>query len=114
MPTDLPPTLPSDEPPDQAQPPEPITPDEARARLDAALEPYLADDWVVRTRHDYMARLTRGGQNLDFYVDLLGEIQMEEAPLTPGQDSGRLVAWLLLIAVFLIIVIIATQLGWLG
>ena len=92
---------------------DPIDPEEARQRLDAALAPYLEDGWEIRSEHDYMARLTRGGHNLDFYVDLLGEVRVEDKALTPGQDSGRLVAWLFLLLTFFLVIALASALGWL-
>jgi len=83
---------------------QPISPKQARAILEAAIRERLGDDWqddedgwVRVTGHDYMARLTRGRVNLDFYVDLLGNVTVEEKRINPGQDSGRLVAWLFLL-----------------
>ncbi len=95
------------------EPPEPIAPQEARQRLEAAIAPYLAAGWVVRAEHDYMARLTRGRRRVDFYVDLLGEVSSEEGQINPAQDSGRLVAWLLLVLAFLLALALASALGWL-
>lgn len=95
------------------EPPEPIAPQEARQRLEAAIAPYLATGWVVRAEHDYMARLTRGRRRVDFYVDLLGEVSSEEGQINPAQDSGRLVAWLLLVLAFLLALALASALGWL-
>jgi hypothetical protein len=91
---------------------EPISPEEARQHLEEAMATYLEDGWIVRAEHDYMARLTRGKRNLDFYVDLLGNVTMEDKALTPGQDSGRLVAWLLLLATFLVVLAFASAVGW--
>ncbi len=93
---------------------DPISPEEARRRLETALEPYLAEGWAVVAEHDYMARLTLGGRNLDFYVDLLGNVEMEEKSLSIGQSSGQLVAWLLLLVTFLVVLAIASALGWFG
>lgn len=90
---------------------DPISPQEARQRLDAALAPYLEAGWALRTRTDYMARLTRGRRNLDFYVDLTGEVSQTERPLTPVQESGRLVAWVLLLVSLLLALAIASALG---
>lgn len=90
-----------------------VEPDEARQLLDDALAPYLADGWTVLDRHDFMARLNRGEQNLEFYVGLTGEITIDEKPLSLIQSSGRVVAWLLLLLTFLIVVGIASILGWL-
>lgn len=87
--------------PDEIQP---IPADEARAILDAAMRERLGDDWeddedgwVLVTGHDYMARVTRGRTNLDFYVDLLGNVTVEQKEITLPQDSGRIIAWLFLI-----------------
>ncbi|GAB4572159.1 MAG: hypothetical protein Kow0077_10750 [Anaerolineae bacterium] len=92
---------------------EPIAPEAARKCLEDAIAPYLADGWVVLVEHDFMARLTRGKRNLDFYVDLLGEVTIEEQALSPVQDVGRLVAWLLLVVAFLLALALASALGWL-
>jgi len=87
--------------PDEIQP---IPADQARAILDAAIKERLGDDWeddedgwVLVTGHDYMARLTKGRTNLDFYVDLLGNVTVEQKEITLPQDSGRLFAWIFLI-----------------
>ncbi len=93
---------------------EPIPPDEARRLLDEALAPYLDDGWVIRVQHDYMAQLTQGRRNLEFHVDLLGAISITEKALTPAQDSGRLMAWVLLLVSFLLVLAIASALGWLN
>ncbi|MBN2470565.1 MAG: hypothetical protein JXN59_07565 [Anaerolineae bacterium] len=93
--------------------PEPIAPEEARQALEAAIAPYLADGWIVLVEHDYMARLTKGRRNLEFFVDLLGEVSVTESGLSPVQEAGRLVAWLLLLVAFLLVVALASALGWL-
>ncbi len=92
---------------------EPIAPEDARQRLEAAIAPYLAAGWSVRAEHDYMARLTRRRHRVDFYVDLLGNVTTEEGEISPAQDSGRLVAWLLLGLAFLLALALASALGWL-
>lgn len=91
---------------------EPVAPEDARQALDEALAPYLADGWTVLVAHDFMARITRGQQNLDFHVDLLGDVRIEEHDLSPVQDAGRLVAWLLLLVSFLLAIAIASAVGW--
>lgn len=97
---------------------EPITPDEARNLLEAAIQARLGDNWendefgwVRVTGHDYMARLTRRGKNLDFYVDLLGNVTVEEKPISEAQSSGRLIAWVLLLLSLGIAVLIARIVG---
>ncbi len=92
---------------------DPIEPEVARQRLDDAIAPYLAEGWVIVVGHDYMARLNRGAWNLDFYVDLLGNVTVEKKALTIVQESGRLVAWLLLIVAVLLALALASALGWL-
>lgn len=102
------------------QPIEPIPADEARAILERAIAARLGDDWrdessgwMRVTGHDYMARLTRGRVNLDFYVDLLGEVTVETSEVNPAQDSGRLVVFVLLLVSVGIAAMIARVAGWL-
>lgn len=90
---------------------EPIDPHEATLILEQALAPYLADGWRVLDRGAYSARLTRGKRNLDVRVDLLGEVEVQETGLTALQDSGRLVAWVLLITSLLLALAITSALG---
>lgn len=101
--------------PDEIQP---IPADQARAILNAAIKERLGDDWeddedgwVMVTGHDYMARLTKGRTNLDFYVDLLGNVTVEEKEITLPQDSGRLFAWIFLILSLGIIYLLAHIFG---
>ncbi len=82
---------------------QPIPAEQARAILEAAIRERLGADWeedengwMVVTSHDYMARLNKGRINLDFYVDLLGDVTVEEKEISPGQDTGRLFAWMML------------------
>ena len=82
---------------------DPIPPERAREILDNAIRETLGDDWqdedkgwVLVTGHDYMARLTRGRVNLDFYVDLLGNVTVEKSENNVAQDSIRLVLFILL------------------
>jgi hypothetical protein len=90
---------------------EPISPDAAEARLAEAIAPYLADGWHVLYQDAYLARLTRGLRNLDIRVDLLGDIEYHEADLNPLQDSGRLAAWMVLLAMLLVVLAISSVLG---
>jgi hypothetical protein len=96
---------------------EPISPAQARAILYAAIRERLGDQWddpergwIMVTGHDYMARLNRGSKNLDFYVDLLGKVMVEESELSGAQGVGRMMVWMLLglsLAIALLIVRIA-------
>lgn len=99
---------------------EPIPPEQARAILDSAMRERLGDDWNDEdsgwqwvTGHDYMARVTRGRVNVDFYVDLLGEVSITEGEINPAQDSGRALAWVLLGLSLGIAFLLARIVGWL-
>ena len=105
---------------DSPTPPEPVSPEEARLALDRAMAERLGpgwqdegSGWLLVTGNDYMARVTRGSINLDFMVDLLGNVTVEEKPLSPAQTSGRLIAWTLLLLALGIVYLIARALGWL-
>lgn len=105
------------------QPPseiEPIAPEQARALLDAAIAARCGADWqdedsgwLLVTGHDYMARLTRGGRNVDFYVDLLGVVTTDERETNDAQRSGRILVWVLLLLVLGIGYGFARAVGWL-
>jgi hypothetical protein len=90
---------------------EPIAPQEAEALLKQAVEPYLAEGWRVIDRSAYLMRLTRGKRNLDIRVDLLGQIEKQEMDLTPLQDSGRLMAWILLLTALMVALALSAALG---
>jgi hypothetical protein len=90
---------------------EPIGIDEAEKIMEEALQPYLAEDWRIIDRGPYAARLTRGVRNLDIRVDLLGQVEVEESGLTPLQDSGRLMAWMVLLAALLVVLALSAALG---
>jgi hypothetical protein len=101
-------------------PVEPIPPEQAREILERAMRERLGDDWRDEdsgwqwiTGHDYMARVTRGRINVDFYVDLLGEVSVTEQEINPAQDSGRLLAWVLLLLSLGIAFLVARIVGWL-
>lgn len=100
---------------------EPIPPKEAQQRLEQAIAERLGNDWdsedsgwLIVDRTAYQARLTRGKVNLDFYVDLLGDVTVEEKETTLAQESGRLIAWLLLGLSFAIAFLIARIAGFVG
>lgn len=96
---------------------DPISAEQARQILENAIVERLGEDWDDEERgwarvtgHDYMARLTRGGTNLDFYVDLLGNVTVKQSKLSLAQTSGGLLLWILLglsIVIALLIVRIA-------
>jgi len=99
---------------------ETISPEAARAILDEAMAKRLGADWqdedsgwLLVTGHDYMARVTRGRLNVDFYVDLLGEITVEEKEINSAQQSGRMLTWVFLFLSLGIAFLLARAVGWL-
>lgn len=90
---------------------EPLSPEDAVVILEQVLDPYLADDWHTLHRDAYSARITKGTRNLDIRVDLLGQVETQESGLTPLQESGRLTAWVLLWAMLLVALALASALG---
>jgi len=93
--------------------PDPIAPNQARDILEAAIRERLGDDWddeesgwTIVTGHDYMARLTRGRLTLDFYVDLLGNVRVEQSNRAPALESGQLLLMMLLILSIIIALLI--------
>lgn len=98
---------------------EPIAPEKARVILEAAITERCGEGWkdeesgwLIVMQTDYAARLTRGEKNVDFYVDLLGAVTIEEKPISPAQASGRLLAWVFLGLALTIATLIARAVGW--
>lgn len=99
---------------------EPIPAEQAREILRSAIEEKLGkhwndeeSGWMVVSRHDYMARLTRGNKNIDFYVDLLGNLTVEEKEISGGQENGRFYAWLILGGSIIAALVLARLAGYL-
>ncbi len=90
---------------------EPIDPQTAETILHEAIAPYLAEGWRVLHRDAYSARLRRDAHNVDVWVDLLGDVQTRERGLTPLQESGRLLAWTVLLAMLLVALALSAALG---
>lgn len=111
--------------PDTTPPPlsddiDPIPAEQARAILYAAIQTRLGEHWNdeesgwrMVTGHDYMARLTRGSRNIDFMVDLLGNVTIEEKAIGAAQMQGRINAWLLLVASLILALLVAYLSGFL-
>lgn len=81
----------------------PIPADEARQRLYAAIRERLGEDWddefngwTVVSGHDYMARVSKGQQTIDFYVELTGDVRVEDRDDLPDISTGRITAWIVL------------------
>lgn len=99
---------------------QPIPGEQARAILEQAIRERLGENWdsedsgwAVVSSHDFMARLNRGRVNVDFYIDLLGNVTVEEKAVNPGQDTGRLFAWMFLLLSLGIAFLLAKIVGWL-
>ena len=98
---------------------DPIPAEQARILLERAIRERCGENWrdedsgwIYVTGHDYMARLTRGRINLDFYVDLLGNVSLTESEINPVQEVGRLLAWILLLLSLGVAYLIARAVGW--
>jgi hypothetical protein len=77
---------------------QPISPEDAQSRLDQAIRQHLGDDWqdpryrwTTVSSHNYMARLTDGTRKIDFYVDLLGKVTIEEQTTVTNTDNTRFI-----------------------
>jgi hypothetical protein len=90
---------------------EPILPEEAAAIIESKLAELEREGWKVVVQHDYMARLNRQHENLEVHIDLLGNIRIDEKPLTILQESGRIIAILLFLIMILFILAILSILG---
>lgn len=89
-----------------------IDPDEAEILLRPEVEQLMADGWQLVSKPLYGARLRRGNEIIDLRVDLLGKIEREtKLSLFSGADTGRLVAWVLLITTLLVTLTLASALG---
>ena len=100
-------------------PTEPIPPEQARVILEHTVHQRLGEDWdderdgwVVVSQQDYAMRLTRDRTRIDFYVDLLGNVAIDEKEIFAGEDGGRLVAWTFLLASLFIALLIARIAGY--
>lgn len=98
---------------------EPISPEEAKRILNDALVQHLGKDWdderegwSVVSGHNYMARVMKGSRMMDFYVDLLGNVTVEEKESGIIQNNARLIAFMLLIASLLAALILARLSGY--
>ena len=82
---------------------DPIPAEQAREILYTAIRERLGDDWddeetgwTKVTGHNYMARLTRGRESVDLYVDLLGNVTVEQSNSAPLLETGRLLLIMLI------------------
>lgn len=95
-----------------------ISPDEAQSRLDHAINQHLGEDWqdpryawTVVSSHNFMARLTDGRRMIDFYVDLLGQVTIEEKIVITNTDNTRFIIGVVLGASLFVAYLIARFAG---
>lgn len=87
-----------------------IPPEQAAAIIEPKLQELQAEGWKIVDETDYSARLIRGKANLDIWIDLLGNIEMQEKPMSLLQETGQIIAILLLIIIALFILVILSLL----
>ncbi len=99
---------------------DPIPAEQARQILHHAISARLGSDWddelegwTVISQHDYMARLTKGRRTIDFLVDLVGEVTIEEKEIGGSQEASRTLAFMVLGASVLLAIILARIAGYL-
>lgn len=97
---------------------EPISAEDARAILEAAISEQLGENWrdesnpwVVTHDADYLIRISKDRTNMDFQVDLLGKVTITENEASLVQSSGRLIAWMLLLASLAVAFLLAQIIG---
>ncbi len=88
------------------------TPEEAEEILRPVVHRLVDEGWRLIGKPLYGARLVRGKETLDLRVDLLGNLEREtRIDVWSGAETGRLVAWVLLITSLLFALALASALG---
>ena len=89
-----------------------VTPDQAEDLLRPEVEKLMEEGWRIVSKPLYGVRLEKEREILDLRVDLLGNIERDtKLSLFTGAETGRLVAWVLLLASLLVTLVLASQLG---
>lgn len=89
-----------------------VTPDQAEVLLKPEIERLKAEGWKVTRHAQYVVRMKRDDRVTDIYIDLLGNITTEEKQaVTSATELGHLIAWMLLIAFFLVVLVFAQTVG---
>jgi hypothetical protein len=92
--------------------PQIISPEVAEEILDREIEKMVEEGWRVKVRSVAYVRMMQERDILDIRVDLLGNIEKEQGvALLYGPDVGRMVAWMVLIAWLLVVLVFATVIG---
>lgn len=94
---------------------EPLSLDESRAIVEAAIAERLGEnwrkEWLVVHNDPTLMRLNNDRTNLDFQIDLLGNVEVTERAANPVQLSGRLVVWAVLLSSLFLAFVLATVAG---
>lgn len=89
-----------------------VTPDQAEDLLRPEVEKLIEEGWRIVSKPLYGVRLEKEREILDLRVDLTGNIEREtKLSLFTGADTGRLIAWVLLMASILVTLALASALG---
>lgn len=94
---------------------EPLSLEESRIIVEAAIVERLGEmwrkEWLVVHNDPTLMRLNKGNVNLDFQIDLLGNVEITERQANPVQLSGRLIVWSVLISSLFLAFVLATIAG---
>lgn len=89
-----------------------VTPEQAETILRPEVEQLMEEGWRIVSKPLYGVRLEKEREILDLRVDLLGNIEREtKLSLFTAADTGRLIAWVLLLASLLVTLALASELG---
>lgn len=89
-----------------------VTPDQAEVLFKPEIERLEAEGWKVTRHAQYVVRMKRDDRVTDIHIDLLGNIATEEKQaVTSATELGHLIAWMLLIAFFLVVLAFAQTVG---
>ena len=89
-----------------------VTPEQAEDLLRPEVEKLVKEGWRIVSKPLYGVRFVKEHDILDLRVDLLGNIEREtKLSLFTGADTGRLIAWVLLLASILVTLALASALG---
>ncbi len=91
-----------------------ISPEEAENILRPEVEQLIAGGWRIAAKPLYGVRLVKGNEVLDMRVDLLGNVERKtKFNILSAEQTGRLIAWVLLITSLLVTLALASALGFL-
>ena len=82
-----------------------------RTRLDAKVWDYVRAGWTVSNRTGVRARLIKGEQTVELWLDEKGQVVIDGPDLPAFYLDGRARAWLLLLVLLIIVFGTAWLLG---